>query len=1056
MTAILLVEDNHELAWHWQERLEKESFRVVHETSLQNAINALDEIAFDLVITDIAIEGGFSDLSVAGGLAVISYIALNLDPQPKVIATSGLEENAQLVERGFQNIKSFRSMRKPFSLDTLVSVVNEVLADKNPAADRLPRQFDTTQTIQDPFEVQMVSRKVLERELRSALQSNQAMLELLGSTDGVWNWKVGTDIVKYTSAWRSMLGFDGDDKVGFPNTLDALADRIHPDDRERYWEKIEESLAAQEIFVHEFRIRKKDGDYIWVRSRAAANYSDAGEGLRMVGTTFDITEQVDAVLRLRKTQETIETAADAILWVNSDGDITYANRTACNRLQYSATELTSMKVIEINPDVKSLHEFQTRFWPMIQRDKSVTFELRHQRRDGSIFPVEIATHLIDFEDEVFACSVVRDLTEDYAAKERSRTLAFSNQAMIDLLSYSDGVWDWTVGTDEVRYAPGWRKMLDFDGDDAVGFPETLQAFTDRIHGDDKKAVLAAIDKCLETSLPGKPNPFVHEFRIQKRSGEYIWTRSRATLAFDSDGKPIRLVGSTYDITDQVTGRNELTKTTKELEHLIDWMPQALIYADSERRITRVNREFHDRFGYQDHEVVGQSTQMLYSDKDSFTRTGGERFNVNAKTQTDAYEVIYRCKDGSEFPGETMGSVLRDDQGQPLAFVGLVQDISQRKRAEEELQAAFANLAIAEKRFREVADINTPCWILEADSTCSWLNRQWLEYTGGTLQEQLGFGWTESFHPDDLEETKSVYQNAVQEQVDFQMEHRLRRHDGEYRQHLTIGRVRRDEANEFEGFVGYSIDIHDERQSQLELTRLNAELTQSNADLEQFTYIASHDLKQPLRGIDLLAGWIYEDSYDQLSETSRTHLKQMQQRVERLDRLLSDLLDYSRVGQNNDGPELVNIAQSVANTVELLAPPEAFTAKYIGPEITLNTGRTELELVLRNLIGNAIKHRSRDSGKVEIDTCMRDGVIEFSVSDDGPGIAPEHHERIFLMFKTLPSENDTKGTGIGLAIVKKIVESKGGRITLESHESSGTTFRFTWPLTLVNADEMHSK
>jgi PAS domain S-box-containing protein len=1052
MTTILIVEDDRDLAWHWQEALEKENFRVVHETSLQHAIDALDEIAFDLVITDIAIEGGFSGLSVAGGLAVISYISLNLDPQPKVIATSGLEDNAVLVEQGFTNVDSLRALRKPFAVEALISVVKEILQEDESTADRLPSEFVPTKTTQAPIEEQMVSRTVLVRELRNMLQSNSAMMELLGATDGVWDWQIGTDVVTFTAAWRTMLGFDGDDTSGLPDTLDAFSSRIHPDDRQAYWDKVEESLAAKGPFTHEFRIKKKNGEFIWVRSRAATSFADDGEAVRMVGSTFDITEQVDATNRLKKTQETIDTAADAILWVNADGEITYANRTACDRLQYSAAELTRLKITAINPDIKSQNEYRTRFWPMIQREKSVTFELRHKRRDGTTFPVEIATHLIEFDDDVFACSVVRDLTDEHAAKEKSRTLAFSNQAMIELLSYSDGVWDWTVGTDEVTYAPGWRKMLGFDGDDQFGFPDSLEAFTQRIHDDDRAGVWSAIQECLETSHPDKPNAFVREFRLQKRSGEYIWTRSRAAPAFDSDGKPVRLVGSTYDITDQMEARNALIEKSKELEHLIDWMPQALIYADSTRRITRVNREFHERFGYQDDEVIGQTTQMLYADTDSFSRTGGERFNVDAGERKDSYEVLYRCKDGTEFPGETLGSVLQDADGKTLAFVGLVQDITRRKQSEQKLKTAFADLATAEKRFREVADINTPCWILAADSTCSWLNRQWLEYAGASLETQLGFGWTESVHPDDMQKTKVAYQNAVRDQDDFQLEHRLRRHDGQYRQHLTIGRARRDGDGEFEGFVGYSIDIHDERESQRELTRLNAELTQSNADMEQFTYVASHDLKQPLRGINLLAGWIYEDSYEQLSETSRTHLKQMQERVGRLDRLLSDLLEYSRAGQNSDDEKSVNIAETVSGMVELLAPPKDLTVKYVGPNITIQTNRTELELVLRNLIGNAIKHGSSHNGTIEIDTNVNADVVEFSVRDDGPGIAPEHHERIFQMFQTLVAKDGVQGTGVGLAIVKKTVESKGGSVTLESLETRGTTFKFTWPFTAVPSGE----
>ncbi len=611
-------------------------------------------------------------------------------------------------------------------------------------------------------------------------------------------------------------------------------------------------------------------------------------------------------------------------------------------------------------------------------------------------------------------------------------------------------WEWQIETNKVNFSPGFRVLLGFDQTDVASFPNVLESLTERVHAEDLQAFRASIDKSIQSQIP-----FLHELRIKHKNGNFFWTRCRATPTIDWDGQRSKLIISTSNIAEKVVARSALSNKTIELDHLIDWMPLALIYTDTERRITRVNRSFNELFGYSDEEVIGQKTKMLYATPDAFSLTGKTRFNPEANERKESYEMTYRRKDGSEFDGETIGSNLHDEQGKTVAFVGLIQDISHRKKSEAELKSAFEDVATAEKRFREVADINMPCWITEVDATCSWLNRQWLEYTGLSLEQQLGHGWTNVVHPDDIEGTKATYFEANDNQRDFELEYRLRRKDGEYRLFRARGRVRRAENGDFEGYTGSSIDIHDIRQAQIKLEQINADLVQSNSELEQFAYVASHDLKQPLRGIDHLSEWIFEDSYDRLTESSKEHFKKLKVRVKRLEQLLDDLLAFSRAGRKHFRIVLVNIEEMVADTTDLLAPPKGFTAVYTGPKLKFQASHTELELVLRNLIANSIKHRTSDDGQVKIDATLDGQFINFKVADDGPGIAPKYHDRVFQMFQTLKSRDELEGTGMGLAIVKKIVESKGGSIAVESTEGNGATFKFNWPVAERQIEDVDS-
>lgn len=226
-----------------------------------------------------------------------------------------------------------------------------------------------------------------------------------------------------------------------------------------------------------------------------------------------------------------------------------------------------------------------------------------------------------------------------------------------------------------------------------------------------------------------------------------------------------------------------------------------------------------------------------------------------------------------------------------------------------------------------------------------------------------------------------------------------------------------------------------------------ELERSNADLDSFAYVASHDLKAPLRGIRNLAEWIAQDIQSTATEDSRNNLRLLRNRVDRLDSLLESLLTYSRVGRKIDDAEEVNTGKLVAEINDYLAPPAGFYITCGSEMPRLLTPKAPLEQVIRNLINNAIKHHDRGQGQVVISATEQGDRIEFRVEDDGPGIATEFHARIFQMFQTLKSRDQVEGSGMGLAIVKKAIEGFGGSIRVESNPPNrGSIFIFTWPRT----------
>lgn len=242
-----------------------------------------------------------------------------------------------------------------------------------------------------------------------------------------------------------------------------------------------------------------------------------------------------------------------------------------------------------------------------------------------------------------------------------------------------------------------------------------------------------------------------------------------------------------------------------------------------------------------------------------------------------------------------------------------------------------------------------------------------------------------------------------------------------------------------------VDISERVRAASRLAIHATELERSNKELDTFAYVASHDLKSPLRGISQLASWIQEDMSGNLPPTVEGHLQMMRSRITRMERLLDDLLAYSRVGRVESSLGRVDCSALAREIFALIGPPRGFRLVVKEPLPTLITLATPFDQVLRNLFANAIKHHDRDTGTVIFSARQIEEKIEFSVEDDGPGIAPEFHQRVFDMFQTLRPRDAIEGSGMGLAFVKKIIETYGGTVTLQSDGRRGTVFIFTWPI-----------
>lgn len=266
--------------------------------------------------------------------------------------------------------------------------------------------------------------------------------------------------------------------------------------------------------------------------------------------------------------------------------------------------------------------------------------------------------------------------------------------------------------------------------------------------------------------------------------------------------------------------------------------------------------------------------------------------------------------------------------------------------------------------------------------------------------------------------------------------RVRKDGSQFTASVTMT-IRHDSQGKKVGYVIISKDI-------TEIKEFEEKLIKSNQDLEEFSYIISHDLKAPLRAIIQLATWIEEDCGNKLDPLSRKNLQLLRERTRRMSGMVDGLLQYARAGRVNMEVEWVDTKELIQEIIDILNHNEQFTIIVHESMPKLSTTKLLLSQVFSNLIANSMKHHHCKTGTIEIGVLDKGTFYEFFVADDGPGIEPVYFEKIFRIFQTLKSKDEAETTGIGLTIVKKIVESQSGKIEVDSELGKGARFSFTWP------------
>ena len=861
------------------------------------------------------------------------------------------------------------------------------------------------------------------------------------------------------------------------------------------------ALKGETVRNVEMMIVPKQGKARTLLAAGNAIVNATGQKLGAVVVMRDITERKQAEAALKESEERLErileTIPNGITIINAQGQITFANVAAENILGLVQSNITSriyndpawkITTIEGEPFPKAALPFVQ----VMQTGKPV-YDVKHaiesDERTRTILSINAAPLVNASGEIVSVITAFSDITESYQVQEMLHLREQEFKALVDNAPdvilrcdrslryvYANPVVERTTGIPAAAFvgksfaelgAPPqlcelWentlRQVFATSQEQAVEFEsftlDGIRTYQSRVVPELNQEGMVQYALVVSRDITELKQAEAEIRTLNAELEKRVMERT-AQLAAANQLKDELLIREQAARSQAETAEGRYRDLMNGLVDVIVWESDSLTVG-----FTFVSQSAERLLGYPVEQWLTKPnfwTNLIHPSD----REWAIAFCQEETRQRRDHEFEYRCiaADGRVVWLRDRAYIVQDADGNVEKIRGLMLDVTQRKQAESEREQALIALQESEERFRSMADkAPVMIWVSDDQANYIFLNQFWLNFTGCPMETQLGQGWQQGVHPDDLPQCIEISQAAFSHREEFKQEYRLRRADGQYRWILETGIPRLTPDHEFAGYIGSCIDISERKLAEEalraradELARMAAVLAETNAvlekrnqELDQFAYVTSHDLKAPLRAIANLSHWIEEDIQAQLTDETRHQMALLRGRVHRMEALINALLQYSRAGRMNQKPELVKVDSLLSEVIDSLAPPPEFKVIVAPGMPTLITELLPLQQVFTNLMGNAIKHHHRRDGQVKISVLDQGDAYEFSVADDGPGIAPEYHGKIFVIFQTLQARDKVENTGVGLALVKKIVESKGGNIQLESTEGQGSTFRFTWP------------
>lgn len=924
-------------------------------------------------------------------------------------------------------------------------------------------------TALDITEQQAILQQRQQAELQ--LQESQQRLQLSLEAAKAGSWEL--DLLRWkliaSDQYKVNLGLSPEAEITYEQLIEEL---IHPHDRAMQKAFMHRALEQHTRYEAEYRCTWSDGSVHWLMARGQAYYQEDGTPYRMIGVTLDITDrkqvelelfQLTAELEQRVAQRTaqlsqinanllqeishrqrienalrgsearwrslVENAPSFVMMIDRTGKFLFINRTLPNFSTESIIGLSFYDFIlpEYQPIQKAAVE------QVFRSGKPNTFEVLGFKDDrGNLAWYETRIAPIWQDGEITTAIVIsndisdRKQTEAALRKNQDRLIEAQRVAHI-------GNWDYDLTTGIITWTEELFYIL--NRDPALGEPnyeEDLQLY----HPEDREKLHQAAQRAITT---GEPYKLTLRILLPDRSIRYIQAIGR--VEYNANREITRLYGTAQDITDHIQAEQALRDSEARFRSAFDDAAIGMSLLATDGRFLRVNAAFCEFVGYSEAELLETNFQAITHPDDLLLDIHYKQQSLSGEFRTYQSEKRYIHKLGYTLWGLLSVSLLRNQEGEPLYFISQIQDISDRKQTE-------ADLKEKNHRWRSLLD-NVQLIVvgLDRQGLVEYANPFFLKLTGYTETEVLGKYWFDKFLPTNRKwEIHNVFQEMIQE---------INTHSYVINPILTL-------AGEERMIAWSNTVLHDVQGNAIGLLSIGEDITE-RYKLErmksEFVSIVSHELRTPLTSMRAALNLLSQRIVDPASETGQSVIQIATEGVERLVRLVNDILDLERLESGKirleksscDPAQVVKIA--IAQMQEM-ANQEGVKLSTAIESRPIYADSDRLLQVLINLLSNAIKFSSSGSTiclEVKIiqnpQNALTSSQLQFSIKDQGRGIPADKLETIFERFHQIDASDSREkgGTGLGLAICRSIVEQHGGNIWVESVLGEGSTFYFTLPI-----------
>lgn len=871
-------------------------------------------------------------------------------------------------------------------------------------------------------------------------------LAIKGSNIGIFDY----DLEEKDFYWSDSLYKIARTKKSQVRSMNDVETLIHPEDRERRREAIKDLIELDIPLDIEFRLKTRKDHYIWLRARGKAIRDSNGVAVRIAGSTEDVTTKKTMELKIvgqNKFFELVFTRSPVgMLIVSTEGNMLKVNKNMCNMVGYSEKELMKLAFKDITHPEDVSHGVKHLKLMMSGEIDSFHTEKRYIHKKGHIVWGMLYTTLVRDEDDkpMYFISQVTNISHRKKAEEDLRHLR--DRYDLAVKGSGAGLWYWEFDSNYLFVAPRMHEIL---GSNQKTFPPHFDEFAKRLHKDDYDYVMKAIDDNIK-----KGREYDVEYRIKHDKGHYVWMRARGKVEKNEQGIPCRMAGAVENITLRKKAEAELKEVNEKYQLIVEASADGIwLWPDTSLDEQYWSKMLIDALGYKASELKPSLSGFVSILHPEDT----EKVNIQSdpKMVDKPVEVEFRCRTKSgEYIYLLAKSILKRNKDTGIySIYGTVADINDKKISEKALIEANERFNMA------VSGSRDGIW----DWKCSE-NKEVL-YWSPQMFKIMGYRDSEFpptydhfmnilIHPNDQKIILDLIEdNRGAKDTTFDVEFRLRTKMGNYEWFQAKGIVDEYSNENFWRASGSLTNIHRRKISEQQIIEYTKELERINDDLDNFAYIASHDLKEPIRGLNTNALFLREDYGDKLGSDGLKRLERIMSLCVRMEKLVDDLLHFARLKNQElyiKKIDLNEVIEDIKDTIDITLNEQNAEIvvkqplpKYVCDKIIV----TEL---FRNLITNGIKYNNSKVKIIEIghsiEVLNQDSGLPqyvFYVKDNGVGIQKRHYKDIFKVFKRLHDDDEfTRGTGVGLTFVKKIVERHGGRIWLESQPGKGSAFYFT--------------